>query len=40
MVDFLRWMLQRGEGEAAQMTYAPLPKPVADRVAQTISQIH
>lgn len=40
MVDFLHWMLQHGEGEAASMTYAPLPKPVADRVAQTINQIH
>ena len=40
MVDFLRWMLQNGEGEAASMTYAPLPKPVADRVAQTVNQIH
>lgn len=40
MVDFLGWMLDHGEGEAASMTYAPLPKPVADRVKQTISQIH
>lgn len=40
MVAFLHWMLEHGEGEAASMTYAPLPKPVADRVAQTIGQIH
>ncbi len=40
MVDFLNWMLATGEGEAASMTYAPLPKPVADRVRQTITQIH
>jgi phosphate transport system substrate-binding protein len=33
-------MLDHGEGEAAGMTYAPLPKPVADRVRQTINQIH
>lgn len=38
--DFLHWMLDHGEGEAAGMTYAPLPKPVADRVRQTINQIH
>jgi phosphate transport system substrate-binding protein len=40
LADFLHWMLEHGEGEAAAMTYAPLPKPVADRVLQTIKQIH
>jgi phosphate transport system substrate-binding protein len=40
LTDFLSWMLDHGEGEAAAMTYAPLPKPVADRVRQTIKQIH
>ena len=39
MIDFLHWMLAKGEGEAAAMTYAPLPKPVADRVMQTINNI-
>ena len=39
MVDFLNWMLDHGEGEAAGMTYAPLPKAVADRVRQTIKTI-
>jgi phosphate transport system substrate-binding protein len=38
--DFLHWMLDKGESEAAGMTYAPLPKPVADRVRQTINGIH
>ena len=38
--DFLLWMLDHGEGEANSMTYAPLPKPVADRVRQTINEIH
>jgi len=38
--DFLHWMLEKGESEAAGMTYAPLPKPVADRVMQTINQVH
>jgi phosphate transport system substrate-binding protein len=37
--DFLVWMLDKGESEASSMTYAPLPKPVADRVRQTINQI-
>jgi phosphate transport system substrate-binding protein len=36
---FLNWMLQTGEGEAAAMTYAPLPKAVADRVAVTIKSV-
>lgn len=39
MVDFLNWMLDTGEGEAAGMTYAPLPKAVADRVRQTVKTI-
>jgi phosphate transport system substrate-binding protein len=38
--DFLHWMLDHGEGEAADMTYAPLPAPVAARVRLTINQIH
>jgi phosphate transport system substrate-binding protein len=38
--DFLHWMLDHGEAEAAGMTYAPLPAPVAARVRQTINQIH
>ncbi len=36
---FLEWMLDKGEGEAASMTYAPLPKPVQDRVRATIKQV-
>ncbi|WP_245817862.1 phosphate ABC transporter substrate-binding protein PstS [Granulicella rosea] len=36
---FLEWMLSTGEAEAAQMTYAPLPKAVADRVKQTVAGI-
>jgi len=38
--EFLHWMLDHGESEAAGMTYAPLPAPVAARVRQTINQIH
>jgi phosphate transport system substrate-binding protein len=36
---FLNWMLDQGEGEAAAMTYAPLPKAVADRVRQTVQSL-
>ncbi len=37
---FLEWMLAAGEGEAAGMTYAPLPAVVADRVKQTVATVH
>jgi phosphate transport system substrate-binding protein len=37
--QFLYWMLDHGESEAASMTYAPLPKAVADKVRVTISQL-
>ena len=35
--DFLTWMLDKGEGEAGALSYAPLPKAVEDRVRQTIA---
>ena len=38
--EFLEWMLDHGESEAAGMTYAPLPAPVIARVRQTIKEIH
>jgi phosphate transport system substrate-binding protein len=37
---FLEWMLDTGEAEASGMTYAPLPKPVMDKVRQTIKSVH
>src|SRR5271156_62958 len=37
--DFLGWMLDHGEGEAAAMTYAPLPKPVQDMVRKSIATV-
>jgi len=40
LADFLEWMLDHGESEAAGMTYAPLPAPVLARVRQTIKTIH
>ncbi|WP_263384626.1 phosphate ABC transporter substrate-binding protein PstS [Granulicella arctica] len=39
LADFLTWMLDKGESEAAAMTYAPLPKPIQDRVRATIKQV-
>ena len=39
IVGFLNWMLDKGESEAPALSYAPLPKPVADRVRQTISTL-
>jgi len=39
MADFLKWMLQHGEAEAPGLGYAPLPKPVADKVALTIAKV-
>jgi phosphate transport system substrate-binding protein len=37
--EFLDWMLDHGEGEAAEMTYAPLPKPVQEMVRKTIKNV-
>jgi phosphate transport system substrate-binding protein len=39
LADFLTWMLEKGEAEAASMTYAPLPKPVQEMVRKSITQI-
>ena len=39
LADFLTWMLDKGEGEAASMTYAPLPAPVQEMVRKTITQV-
>jgi phosphate transport system substrate-binding protein len=39
LTDFLGWMLDHGEGEAAALTYAPLPKQVQDMVRKTIATI-
>jgi phosphate transport system substrate-binding protein len=39
LADFLGWMLDHGEGEAAAMTYAPLPKPVQDMVRKSIANV-
>jgi phosphate transport system substrate-binding protein len=39
VVGFLHWMLSTGEGQAASLTYAPLPKSVSDKVAIAIGKI-
>lgn len=39
IAGFLNWMIDRGEGEASSLAYAPLPKAVADRVKQTITTL-
>jgi phosphate transport system substrate-binding protein len=37
--DFLNWMLDQGQELAKQLTYAPLPQEVKDKVRKTIAQI-
>ncbi len=39
LIGFLDWMIDHGEAEAPALSYAPLPKAVADRVKQTISTL-
>lgn len=39
LAGFLNWMIDKGEAEASSLSYAPLPKPVADRVKQTITTL-
>jgi phosphate transport system substrate-binding protein len=34
--DMLSWIINSGEGEAAGLSYAPLPKSVADKVLKTV----
>ncbi|HVJ06052.1 MAG TPA: phosphate ABC transporter substrate-binding protein PstS [Candidatus Saccharimonadales bacterium] len=38
--DFLDWMLKHGQSETSTLTYAPLPKEVAQKLEATISTIH
>ena len=39
LVDFIGWVLDHGENEAAALTYAPLPKQVSDMVRKSITTI-
>jgi len=34
--DLLSWIITSGESEAASLSYAPLPKAVADKVLKTV----
>jgi phosphate transport system substrate-binding protein len=34
--DMLSWIINSGEGEAASLSYAPLPKSVSDKVLKTV----
>ncbi|MEI9980036.1 MAG: phosphate ABC transporter substrate-binding protein PstS [Edaphobacter sp.] len=39
LADFIGWMLDHGEAEAAALSYAPLPKQVQDMVRKSIANI-
>jgi phosphate transport system substrate-binding protein len=39
IADFLNWMLDDGEKMTAQLTYAPLPQSVVEKVRATIKQV-
>ncbi len=39
IIDFLNWMLQNGQSEVTQLSYAPLPTNVADKVRAAIKTI-
>jgi phosphate transport system substrate-binding protein len=39
LVDFLNWMLNQGQQQASQLTYAPLPQTVAAKVHVAVKQI-
>ena len=38
--DLLTWIETNGQGEAESLAYAPLPKPIADKVLETIAKLH
>lgn len=40
IVDFLNWMVDKGQSMTASLDYAPLPKAVAAKVKARINQIH
>jgi phosphate transport system substrate-binding protein len=39
ITDFLAWMMTTGQGDAAGMDYAPLPKPIIDKEQKQIALI-
>lgn len=38
--DFLSWMLDNGENMTTELTYAPLPKEVAEKVRTVVKTVH
>jgi phosphate transport system substrate-binding protein len=40
IVDFLNWMVDKGQSMTATLDYAPLPKAVAAKVKAKIHEIH
>ncbi len=40
IVDFLNWMVNEGQKMTQQLSYAPLPGSVAEKVKATIQQVH
>ena len=39
IADFLNWMLDSGEKMTAELTYAPLPQSVVEKVRATVKQV-
>ncbi|MFY9646791.1 MAG: phosphate ABC transporter substrate-binding protein PstS [Terriglobales bacterium] len=40
IADFLNWMINDGQKMAAQLSYAPLPQSVVEKVKEAIQQVH
>jgi phosphate transport system substrate-binding protein len=40
LADFLNWMVNDGQKMTSQLSYAPLPKNVAEKVKAAIKQVH
>jgi phosphate transport system substrate-binding protein len=40
IADFLNWMVDEGQKSTAQLTYAPLPESVVEKVKATIKTVH
>jgi len=40
LTDFLNWMVSDGQKMASQLSYAPLPASVAEKVKEAIKQVH
>ena len=40
LVAFLKWAIRDGQKMNAPLLYSPIPKPVVEKVDQTLRQIH